>query len=127
VKDSNEILGGYNPISWKPDYSCGVTDDSFIFSFGKDDILSRVRDEDYAIVNSPRRVPSFGNGDLVISGYNYRYSSCKRNSYKNRLEKQKIYFLWKNSKYFKLQKIDEKLIFSWYIFSSCAFWTTRAY
>ena len=33
VKDSNEILGGYNPIEWKPECSIGITKDSFIFSF----------------------------------------------------------------------------------------------
>ena len=29
--NSNEILGGYNPIEWKSDYTWGVTKDSFIF------------------------------------------------------------------------------------------------
>ncbi|RIA83111.1 hypothetical protein C1645_834282 [Glomus cerebriforme] len=85
VKDSNEILGGYNPTAWKSDYSSGVTKNSFIFSFNKEKIesyiLSRVKDENSAIVNSPYRVPSFGNDDLVISGYNYCYSSCKESSY----------------------------------------------
>jgi hypothetical protein len=33
VKDTNEILGGYNPIEWKSDTSYGITKDSFIFSF----------------------------------------------------------------------------------------------
>src|SRR5437016_3775632 len=47
VKNSNEILGGYNPIIWKSDYRYGTTKDSFIFSFKNKDntencILSRV-------------------------------------------------------------------------------------
>ena len=33
VEDSNEILGGYNPIGWKSKSSYGSTKDSFIFSF----------------------------------------------------------------------------------------------
>src|SRR5438045_6210617 len=33
VKDSSEILGGYNPIKWKSDEGYGTTKDSFIFSF----------------------------------------------------------------------------------------------
>jgi len=33
IKGSSEILGGYNPIEWKSDYTWGVTKDSFIFSF----------------------------------------------------------------------------------------------
>src|SRR6266542_4825814 len=46
VKNSDEILGGYNPIIWKSDSSYGITKDSFIFSFKKkDSILSRVINE----------------------------------------------------------------------------------
>src|SRR5205814_9325719 len=56
VKDSNEILGGYNPIIWKSNYSFGTTKDSFIFSFKNKDnenyILSRVKTENGAIYNS---------------------------------------------------------------------------
>ena len=36
VRDSNEILEGYNLIEWKSDFSgnsYGITKDSFIFSF----------------------------------------------------------------------------------------------
>ena len=47
VKGSNEILGGYNPIAWRSNFTYGTTKDSFIFSFKKDCsienyILSRV-------------------------------------------------------------------------------------
>ncbi|GBC09454.1 hypothetical protein RclHR1_08880007 [Rhizophagus clarus] len=70
VKDSNEILGGYNPIEWKFDGSYGVTKDSFIFSFSDDDIenhvLSRVDDEAKAICNDLYNGPSFGHGDLYL-------------------------------------------------------------
>src|SRR5205823_3823073 len=38
VKDSSEILGGYNPIKWKSDGSYSTTKDSFIFSFNNDKI-----------------------------------------------------------------------------------------
>ena len=58
VKDSNEILGGYNPIMWKSNMSFGTTKDSFIFSFKNNDtienyILSRVMDKNFAIYNTP--------------------------------------------------------------------------
>ncbi|CAB4427309.1 unnamed protein product [Rhizophagus irregularis] len=33
VKDSDEILGGYNPETWKSNFSDRNTNDSFIFSF----------------------------------------------------------------------------------------------
>src|ERR1051325_10301938 len=56
VKDSNEILGGYNPMTWKSDNSYETTKDSFIFSFKNSDgienyILSRVVDEEKAVFN----------------------------------------------------------------------------
>uniref|UniRef100_U9SHT9 Kelch-like protein 17 n=1 Tax=Rhizophagus irregularis (strain DAOM 181602 / DAOM 197198 / MUCL 43194) TaxID=747089 RepID=U9SHT9_RHIID len=82
VKDSNEILGGYNPIIWKSDYSDSVTKDSFIFSFKNKEningyILSRVKNKKYAIDNSAYSGPSFGVGDLKLYGDNcYDESSC---------------------------------------------------
>jgi hypothetical protein len=71
VKDSNEILGGYNPIIWKPGYGFGITKDSFIFSFmNKENVeesnLGRVNYEDCAIENDPCRGPVFGYSDLNI-------------------------------------------------------------
>ncbi|CAB4403740.1 unnamed protein product [Rhizophagus irregularis] len=71
VEDSNEILGGYNPIIWKSDCSSGKTKDSFIFSFRnkeniEDYILSRVKDETLAIYNSTYRGPAF-NFDLILN------------------------------------------------------------
>ncbi|GES83731.1 carbohydrate-binding module family 13 protein [Rhizophagus clarus] len=73
VIGSDEILGGYNPIEWKRNSeipeSYDTTKDSFIFSFKNDDvknhILSRVKDEEYAI-NNRWCGPSFGRSDLII-------------------------------------------------------------
>ncbi|GET60688.1 carbohydrate-binding module family 13 protein [Rhizophagus irregularis DAOM 181602=DAOM 197198] len=71
VKDSNEILGGYNPIIWKSDNSYGTTKDSFIFSFKnkenvEENVLSRVKDERYATYNYPNYGPVFGSGELNL-------------------------------------------------------------
>src|SRR5205823_2830869 len=41
VKNSSEILGGYNQIEWKSDYSYGITKDSFIFSFNNNKIINK--------------------------------------------------------------------------------------
>ncbi|CAB4403736.1 unnamed protein product [Rhizophagus irregularis] len=86
VKNSNEILGGYNPIIWKSDFRFGTTKDSFIFSFKDKEnienyILSRVKDEYYAIENNSFLGPSFGDGDLYLWGNNcnqgyYCYTEC---------------------------------------------------
>ncbi|EXX67296.1 hypothetical protein RirG_115700 [Rhizophagus irregularis DAOM 197198w] len=80
VKDSNEILGGYNPNVWKSDKldksydRNGTNKDNFIFSFSNDKIgnyiLSRVTNGNYATINNPHYGPSFGGGDLTIWGYN---------------------------------------------------------
>ncbi|GES83690.1 carbohydrate-binding module family 13 protein [Rhizophagus clarus] len=70
VKDSNEILGGYNPIVWKSAYAFGKTNDSFIFSFMNkninDHIISRVKEVKYAINYCDQYGPSFGRHDLII-------------------------------------------------------------
>ncbi|CAB4403738.1 unnamed protein product [Rhizophagus irregularis] len=86
VKDSNEILGGYNPNTWKSDYSVSVTKDSFIFSFNKENIdnytLSRVINKYYAINNCADYGPLFGEGDLTLCGNNFfNESYCFRIHY----------------------------------------------
>ncbi|CAB4433238.1 unnamed protein product [Rhizophagus irregularis] len=71
VKNSNEILGGYNPIIWKSDGTDGTTKESFIFSFKnkenvEENVLSRVKDEKYAIYNNPNYGPVFGACELIL-------------------------------------------------------------
>jgi hypothetical protein len=103
VKDSNEILGGYNPIIWEsrkfiPESSneYSKTKDSFIFSFNdKEDIknhtLSRVKDENYAIDNYIKYGPSFGQNDLKlcveVGSFDNCINYCKRRSYEKQIRK----------------------------------------
>ena len=93
VKDSNEILGGYNPIEWtsKGFYNkdrFGITKDSFIFSF-KDEkniddyILSRVNNEECAIDDFITLGPSFGRSDLITSDFIGNY--CEKQDYKKHI------------------------------------------
>src|SRR5581483_8246973 len=54
VKDSDEILGGYNPTAWKSNFTYSITKDSFIFSFKNNDkienhVLSRVINKEKAV------------------------------------------------------------------------------
>ncbi|GBC27231.2 carbohydrate-binding module family 13 protein [Rhizophagus irregularis DAOM 181602=DAOM 197198] len=85
LKDRNEILGGYNPIEWKSDFSCGITKDSFIFSFNNENyILSRVENEKNAIINSPYYGPSFG-FDLYLF-YNNKKVSCDLKYYEKQIK-----------------------------------------
>jgi hypothetical protein len=101
VKDSNEILGGYNPIDWKDNSiffgsSYRATKDSFIFSFmNKNDIenclISRVENEKFAINYWHHYGPSFGYGDLIIYGgideasFNNNTSYCNKHSYEKQI------------------------------------------
>src|SRR5205085_3397575 len=92
VKDSNEILGGYNPIKWrsiKKRISYDITKDSFIFSFKDKDnidnyILSRLKNEKRAIENWYTYGPSFGKGDLITLRSNDT-SSCVKYDYERQI------------------------------------------
>ncbi|GES98951.1 carbohydrate-binding module family 13 protein [Rhizophagus clarus] len=87
VQDSNEILGGYNPIGWKSDNCYGTSEDSFIFSF-KDNsnienhILSRVKFELTATFNNNDIGPSFSGCDLTLRN---NIGSCSLKSYENQI------------------------------------------
>ncbi|EXX63401.1 hypothetical protein RirG_152700 [Rhizophagus irregularis DAOM 197198w] len=103
VKDTNEILGGYNPIEWKNSnnsINChGTTKDSFIFSFiNKENIenhiISRVKNEKYAICNWFNYGPSFGNEDLTLYegfqsevSFKNKKSRCCKSSYDKQIRK----------------------------------------
>ncbi|PKY55143.1 hypothetical protein RhiirA4_474411 [Rhizophagus irregularis] len=78
---NNEIIGGYNPVSWKSDVSYSITKDSFIFSFKGDGnhILSRVVCDAYATYNVNWYGPSFGVSDLSLREGNM--GVCRQNSY----------------------------------------------
>ncbi|GES83786.1 carbohydrate-binding module family 13 protein [Rhizophagus clarus] len=87
VKYHNEILGGYNQITWDSDSMLEIAKDNFIFSFKDKDnidnhILSRVKNKKQAINNWFLHGPSFGDGDLTLSGLNYYNDNyCKKSSY----------------------------------------------
>uniref|UniRef100_U9U6I6 Kelch-like protein 17 n=1 Tax=Rhizophagus irregularis (strain DAOM 181602 / DAOM 197198 / MUCL 43194) TaxID=747089 RepID=U9U6I6_RHIID len=103
VKGSKEILGGYNPITWK---ACGFTNtkDSFIFSFKRNDdiedhILSRVVDKECAIINGD---PSFGFCDLHLFGECY----CRRMSYEKPIRETKDLFSCEEFEVFQITECD---------------------
>ena len=107
MKGSNEILGGYNPIIWKSDLGWGTTKDSFIFSFNNEDhILSRVMDENKAIINSSYYGPSFGSHDLIIWGDINRiygvYCLSSKNSYEKPIRKTSDYFTLEECEIFQI-------------------------
>ena len=78
VKDSNEILGGYNPVAWKSDGKFSITKDSFIFSFkNHDNIENHILNRNIDVIlytNDPNSGLLFGIGDLGLRnecGFSY--------------------------------------------------------
>ncbi|CAB4403735.1 unnamed protein product [Rhizophagus irregularis] len=109
VKNSNEILGGYNPIIWKSDLSFGITKDSFIFSFKDKEnienyILSRVKYENFAIYNDSGFGPCFGDGDLELSGENYELSCSYIEWYDKPIRETEGYFFVEDYEIFQIIK-----------------------
>ncbi|EXX74591.1 hypothetical protein RirG_049680 [Rhizophagus irregularis DAOM 197198w] len=100
IKETEEIIGGYNPLKWKTshdDYGeWGETKDSFIFSFKnkdnfKESILSRVNDASYALFYHNRFGPTFGESDIDIrvlpenNSKEYDYCLCQQESYEKEI------------------------------------------
>ncbi|PKY60240.1 hypothetical protein RhiirA4_483731, partial [Rhizophagus irregularis] len=109
VKDSNEILGGYNPIEWKSATVYAATLDSFIFSFDENQginnhILSRVWDEDFAVSNHTSRGPSFGKSDLVLRGASLDNCVCKITSYDKPIRNSSSKFSLEEYEIFQITK-----------------------
>ncbi|RGB23154.1 hypothetical protein C1646_16235 [Rhizophagus diaphanus] len=79
LKNSDKIIGGYNPIKWSASNKYLDTNKSFIFSFylntlkSSTIILSRVKNRSYAILDKD---PGFGSKDLNIF-----QKSCKLDDY----------------------------------------------
>ncbi|EXX77710.1 uncharacterized protein OCT59_027260 [Rhizophagus irregularis] len=94
LKDSNEILGGYNPIAWESgeyneicEDSYRSTKDSLLFSFKNSDniesyILSRVKNKEFAALNHRNFGPSFGDGDLILLE---DYGNCTNSDYEKHI------------------------------------------
>jgi len=106
VLDTEEILGGYNPMAWKafteldpssPDVIWVSTSESFIFSLDKDNaeknIVSPVVNNNGAIVEHEICYPYFGSGDLFFgnTGVNPHARKC---SYKTAIRSDSSKFKW---------------------------------
>ncbi|RHZ84607.1 hypothetical protein Glove_79g67 [Diversispora epigaea] len=98
AKDTDEILGGYNPIGWNSNLNnYSITNDSFIFSLKngsiKNHILSRVKNASRAILSYLQYYgPNFGGGDFCMYYTNKFYTSQIR-SYEKLIRKTTGQFL----------------------------------
>ncbi|CAG8578755.1 6351_t:CDS:2 [Diversispora eburnea] len=104
VKNSNELIGGYNPINWFRGCPPGVHErakNSFLFSLDQNDlnksILSKVVDENNAIHQHKDFGPSFGFGrsDLRLYGMGLsdkKLCGCNKMSYERRIRSSTLEF-----------------------------------
>ncbi|GBC26075.2 BTB/POZ protein [Rhizophagus irregularis DAOM 181602=DAOM 197198] len=110
VRDSNEILGGYNPVAWKSAaiHRSSTTKDSFIFSFESNNrinnyILSHVINGESAIYNNSVCGPLFGCGDLYLLT-KPGDSVCKKGSYDKSIRKTENRFFIEELEVFQIIK-----------------------
>jgi len=117
VLNTEEILGGYNPISWKPisvisgEGEWFSTSESFIFSLDKDKsenhIVSPVVNNEYAIGESRDGYPWFGTGDLVFGGEDYDYDGfAKQGAYRIAIRSGSELFKWADWEVFLVTKVN---------------------
>ncbi|RIB24387.1 hypothetical protein C2G38_2284120 [Gigaspora rosea] len=111
VNNTDEILGGYNPTQWDKSKKGYWTkcDDSFIFSLKNgsilSSILSRVKNTEYAIYNTPSSGPCFGafyaEGDLrMLQNITY----CRKYAYEIAIRNTKNSFSVSEYEIFQIQK-----------------------
>ncbi|CAB4412256.1 unnamed protein product [Rhizophagus irregularis] len=85
VKETEDILGGYNPLKWESTGVYDETKDSFIFSFRNNDvrnaIISNVQNSNYAVANNPSHGPQFGNDIFVFTNHIY----CQKDIYDKKI------------------------------------------
>ncbi|GBB88599.1 hypothetical protein RclHR1_15150004 [Rhizophagus clarus] len=126
VKDSKEILGGYNPIIWMNSNSWGKAQNSFIFSFKskdsfKDSILSIVRNKSNALNYHPENGPSFGRDIMIYTedsdNINFDRTYCNKVCYEKSI-REAIVFSIEDYEVFQIigNKLDCELNFHWLMF-----------
>ncbi|GBC10238.1 hypothetical protein RclHR1_09460011 [Rhizophagus clarus] len=124
VRNSGEIIGGYNPLDWRSikssndrnqsyhkfefyfDHKC-KTSDSFIFSLTNRviPVLSRVSSKEEAIIWCRNRGPCFGLQDLWVHQSSLERGRSKQNSYEKKIINKETFEM---EEYEVFQIIDER-------------------
>ena len=116
VKETEEILGGYNPLSWSTSKSGFLsTRKSFIFSLDKDDVIEKniisfVKDERRAIYDVQDDLPNFGGGALLFGYYSGKGIftnpiALDSTRYKNPIRSTSDRFTWIDWEVFSVDKL----------------------
>ncbi|GBC10250.1 hypothetical protein RclHR1_09470010 [Rhizophagus clarus] len=112
IKEIEEIIGGYNPLTWESSNTKGKSKDSFIFSFKnkniKDAIFSNIQDTaEYAVCYCRTDGPIFGR-DIVIrtsnESTNYNDVRYKKDYYEKRIRDTDDKFQIEDYEVFKIMK-----------------------
>ena len=116
MKGTGEILGGYNPITWKSSdpHGYGKTADSFIFSFKYKDnfikgaTISNVEKTDYAICYNNRAGPYFGEDIVIFHDSNeftdYNETFCRKRYYEKNIRDTENQFSIEDFEVFQIIK-----------------------
>ncbi|GBB88389.1 hypothetical protein RclHR1_14970002 [Rhizophagus clarus] len=115
VKGTGEILGGYNPTTWKSSGFWGQTKYSFIFSFKNkdeinDSIISHIENMDKALYYCENCGPSFGKSDLVMSSVlfgperTFSNNICKQTYYEKKIRDTEEHFNIEDYEVFQINK-----------------------
>ena len=81
IANSEQIVGGYNPLFWDSSYNYKSTNDSFLFSFTDRNNLKSAKvgycnNNQYAVYCHPNHGPAFGGGyDLYYNNNDTWYSN----------------------------------------------------
>jgi hypothetical protein len=112
VEGTEEIIGGYNPITWRSVDTWGETKHSFIFSFkdnnAKNAIISNIENTDRALNYGIYRGPFFGH-DIAIYATNsettnYNNSYCRERYYEKRIRDTEDQFSIEDYEVFQIKK-----------------------
>jgi hypothetical protein len=92
IKETEEIIGGYNPIVWESTGTWDKTKDSFIFSFKNNDvkdlIISNVQNTDHAVTFNSKYGPQFGRDIFIYSSsesIDYSVTSYSKEFYEKKI------------------------------------------
>ncbi|RIB09532.1 hypothetical protein C2G38_263185 [Gigaspora rosea] len=100
VKDTDEIIGGYNPIGWDKSVNNWTNcDDTFIFSLKNgtidESILSRIKDPQYAVGSYSDCGAQLGRGSDLFTGNNFdkeKKCYCNQTSYEKPIRNTRDWF-----------------------------------
>ncbi|EXX74421.1 hypothetical protein RirG_051290 [Rhizophagus irregularis DAOM 197198w] len=111
VKNSNEIVGGYNPLDWNPNFGTDfVSDEYFIFSLDKKDlekfIFSKFVVENLGVYKN--NGPDFGGNtsDLRLLEGDAKKGQCYKNSYEKLIRKVEGVFDIEDYEVFQVSTIN---------------------